>query len=423
MRVLLLNQTFFPDQAATSQQLMDLALHLQNEGCEVTVMAARRAYGDPKTIHPAKETVQGIRVVRVGSTGFGRRSFFHRFIDGISFEILLLLRLLFFPRQDMVIAFTSPPLIGFVGLLFCALRGGKCVQWMMDLNPDIAFAVGYLRPRSLRGRFLTAVLRLTARASDFVIVLDRWMRQRMLAHGVNSESIVVAPPWPVSEPTPIDSDFGRRFRERHGITQKFVVLYSGNHSIAHPLDTLLQTAWHLREDPDVLFLFIGGGLRQADVTRFRQTYGLSNIRQLPHQPLELLHESLSAGDLHVVTMGQEMSGLVHTSKIYGVLATGRPYVFIGPRGSHVADLVQECPYGFLVEHGDIRGLQTVIETGRGLTEAQRNEISEKNREYVAGHCSAKHSLAAFLALAVAPIQAGLTVQKGRHVADQVPSRA
>ncbi len=422
MRVLLLNQTFFPDQAATSQQLMDLALHLKKEGCQVTVMAARRAYGNPKQIHSAQEDVQGIHVVRVGSTGFGRRSFFHRFIDGVTFELLLLGKLLFFPRQDLVIAFTSPPLIGFVGLLFTALRGGKCVQWMMDLNPDIAFAVGYLKPRSWRGRLLTAVLRLTARASDFVVVLDRWMRQRMLAHGVHPERIIVAPPWPVSEPTPIDSDYGRRFRERHNITQKFVVLYSGNHSVAHPLDTILQTAWHLRDDKDLLFLFIGGGLRQADVTRFRETHGLSNIRQLPHQPRELLHESLSAGDLHVVTMGQEMSGLVHTSKIYGVLATGRPYVFIGPRASHVGDLIHECPYGFLVEHGDIRGLQEVIERARALTDAQRAEISQKNRAHVEQHCSAAHSLTTFLSCAIAPLQSGLPLP-GRGVADQLPSRA
>ncbi len=418
MRVLLLNQTFYPDQAATSQQLLDLAHHLKSLGCEVSVLTSRRAYNDPRKVHPAEETIDGIRVVRVASTGFGRRSFFHRFLDGLTFEFLLLWRLVFFPRQDLVIAFTSPPLIGFVALLFCAFRGGKCVQWMMDLNPDIAFAVGYLKPNSLRGRFLTAVLRLTVRASDYVVVLDRWMRQRMLAHGVRPEQIVVVPPWPVSESPTLGSELGKRFRERHSITQKYVLLYSGNHSIAHPLDTVLETALALRNDPDVLFLFIGGGLREKDVTAFRTKHGLTNVRQLEHQPRELLPESLSAADLHLVVMGEEMSGLVHVSKIYGVLATGRPYAFIGPRASHVADLIADLPYGFHVETGDTRSLMDVIRIGRQLQEEQLAEIFEKNTGHVKAHCSAAHSLATFINQIILPIQ----LEK-RPCAAQVPSRA
>ncbi len=422
MRVLLLNQTYYPDPVATSQQLRDFARYLKSEGCEVTVMTSRRAYDNPKKTHPAEEWVDGVRVVRVACTGFGKRSFFHRMVDGFTFECLLLWKLLFFRRQDLVIGFTSPPLVGFAALLFCALRGGKCVQWIMDLNPDIAFAVGYLNPRSLLGRFLTFVLRFTVRYSDYVIVLDRWMRSRLVAHGVRAENTVVVPPWPVSESPTLDSQLGKKFRARHGLGHKFVVLYSGNHSIAHSLDTVLETALRLRDDPNVLFLFIGGGLRENDVTSFRETHRLSNIRQLPYQPRELLSESLSAADLHLVLMGKDLSGLVHVSKIYGVLATGRPYAFIGPRSSHVADLLAECPYGFAVESEDVDGFVKTIAMARALTEAQKREIFQKNTAYARENCSTKQSLATFMSQVVEPLRSP-QLSIGELSPHQLPSRA
>ncbi len=417
MRVLLLNQTFYPDPVATSQQLMDFAEYLHSQGCEVTVLASRRSYNDPSKVHPAEETVRGIRVVRVAGTGFGKLSFFRRLVDGITFEARLLIKLLFFPRQDLVIAFTSPPLVGFGALLFCALRGGKCVQWVMDLNPDIAFAVGYLKAKSLFGRLLTGILRFSVRRSDYVVVLDRWMRQRMLAHGVAAERIVVVPPWPVSAPTPARKELGQRFRDRHGIGEKFVLLYSGNHSIAHPLDTILSTALQMRDNSDVLFLFIGGGLREKDVATFAAVHQLKNIRQLPYEPRETLAESLSAADLHLVVMGDKMSGLVHVSKIYGVLTTGAPYVFIGPRASHVSDLLNECPYGFHVESGDTAGFEETIRRARALNEAERETIFRENTQFVANHCTASHSLEGFTSRILEP------EAKRKATAVQVPSRA
>src|SRR5690606_4951397 len=143
-------------------------------------------------------------------------------------------------------------------------------------------------------------------------------------------------------------------------------LYSGNHSIAHPMDTILETALALRNDPDILFLFIGGGLRESDVRQFKAKHALRNIRQLPYQPPEQRQESLSCADLHVVVMGENMSGLVHTSKVYGILSTGRPYVFVGPGASHVVDLLGECPYGFHVEHGDIAGFLEILDRTKAL---------------------------------------------------------
>lgn len=415
MRVLLLNQTFYPDEAATAQQLLDLVRLLQARGCSVTVMASRRAYYDSKKLHSASETVEGARVVRVWCTGLGRASFWHRLIDGLSFELSAFLRLLFFPRQDVVVAFTSPPLIGVLAVFFSRLRGGKSVQWVMDLNPDIAFAVGYLNPESLFGRVLTGALRWSLRSSRHVVVLDRWMRDKVLSHGVRPENVVVVPPWPLKETARTSPELGLRFKQRHGIRERFVVLFSGNHSIAHPLNTVLEAANRFRDDKDTLFLFVGGGLRAKEVALFKEEKGLSNIRQLPHQPREHLSELFSAASLQLVVMGNPLSGLLHVSKVYGVLSTGSPFVFIGPKQSHVADLISKSATGFHVEQGDIGGLCAAIKASQSLTPKELSRISDENPRYVKECCTAEVSLQDFFTEVLGP--SGYPA-----LGDQLPSR-
>jgi colanic acid biosynthesis glycosyl transferase WcaI len=418
MRVLLLNQTFYPDEAATSQQLLDLAKLLKSRGCSVTVLASRRAYYDSKKLHPASDMVDGIKVVRVGCTGFGRSRFRYRLIDGLSFEFSAFLKLLFFPRQDVVLAFTSPPLIGVLAVLFCRLRGGKAVQWVMDLNPDIAFAVGYLKPESLFGRLLTQVLRWSLRSSRHVVVLDRWMRQRVLSHGVKPENVVIVPPWPLQETALASPELGERFKAKHGIGERFVVLFSGNHSIAHPLETVLEAAKRFREEKDTLFLFVGGGLRAKEVTLYKEQNGLQNIQQLSHQPRALLSELFSAANLHLVVMGNPLSGLLHVSKIYGVLSTGSPFAFIGPKQSHVADLISKNVMGFHVEQGDTDGLCAVIRTARSLGPKELLSISQENPRYVQESCTAEVSLADFFSEVIETEPENLPITLG----SQFPSR-
>jgi colanic acid biosynthesis glycosyl transferase WcaI len=392
MKILLLNQTFHPDQTATSQQLVDLARFLKARGCDVSVVASQRAYEAPEKRFTRYEEWNGVHIYRVGSTGFGKRSFLHRMVDGFTFELSLLWRLLRVPRHDVVISFTSPPLIGVLGALVCKLRRSRSVQWLMDVNPDAAIAVGYLKENSWAAKFLTSIFNWSLRQSDLIIVLDRWMREKIQAHGVPAEKIAIIPPWPVHEPpVAFEEGLGESFRRANGLSGKFVVLYSGNHSIVHPLDTLLNSALKMRDRKEVVFLFIGGGLRAVDVREFKSKHGLENIVQLPHQPRTVLRESLASGDLHVVVMGDAVAGLVHTSKIYGVLATGRPYIFIGPAKSHVSDLISACPYGFQVENGNVEGTIRTIDKARSLSREDREHYSRQNIGYLKKHCLPEHS--------------------------------
>ena len=235
-------------------------------------------------------------------------------------------------------ALTSPPLISLLGALYVKLKGGRFIFWVMDLNPDEAVAAGWLQKDSLTARILAGLLNFSLHVANEVVVLDRFMRTRVIAKGVPAEKISVIPPWAHSDIVRYDPPGRQAFRERHGLTGKFVVMYSGNHSPCHPLTTVLEAAARLADRPDIVFCFIGGGSEFPTVSNFATARVLPNIRCLPYQPLAELSASLSAADLHVVVMGDPLVGIVHTCKIYNIMCIGSPVLYIGPADSHVTDI-------------------------------------------------------------------------------------
>jgi glycosyltransferase involved in cell wall biosynthesis len=424
LKILLLNQTFYPDVVSTAQYLSDLAAALAKRGHEVTVVTGRRAYDNPEKLFSARETWRGVRIFRVFSTRFGKRAKWRRAADFASFVFFCCARLAFLQRQDVVVALTTPPLISFIGAWRAKLWRARFYYWVMDLNPDEAVAAGWLRADSFAGRMLERMSRFSLRRAGRIIALDRFMRDRITAKGIAPEKIAVIPPWSHDSEVRFDAAGREQFRKEHGLQNKFVVMYSGNHSPVHPLDTLMRAAERFKDDKSIAFCFVGGGSEFKRVQRWaeaggqpgeigedisrakvdsgqeaggeRQGAGIGitsprpspqrgegglpstlnahpvelqpllhgakpstgkrpNILCLPYQPLNQLAASLSAADAHVVVMGEAMLGLVHPCKIYNILAVGAPVIYIGPRSSHVTEILNrlgnEYP-SIRVAHGE-----------------------------------------------------------------------
>ena len=354
MRVLLLNQTFHPDVVATAQVLSDFAVGLVERGHNVTAIASQRAYDNPTQRFPARETWRGVEIQRLPSAGFGKASLWRRAADFGFFSAVTALRLFTLPRYDAVVALTSPPLVSYLAAWFCRLRGAKLYYWVMDMNPDEALAAGWLREGSLPTRALEVMSRFSLRQSHRIIALDRFMRDRIVAKGIPAERVAVIPPWAHDEAVHFDAEGRARFRAAHGLTDKFVVMYSGNHSPVHPLTTLLAAARALADDPRFVFCFVGGGSEQPKVKKFAEENRLQNIRCLPYQPLNELAGSLSAADLHTVVLGDSFVGMIHPCKIYNILTVGSPVLYIGPEPSHLADILASMgssPHTARVAHG------------------------------------------------------------------------
>lgn len=370
---------------ATGQYLTEVAVELAKRGHQVTVVASRRGYDHPERLFAPKETWQGVRIVRIWSTGLGKTAKWKRAVDFGTFLLSCVFRLMFLPRQDVTVALTSPPLIAFLGALFAKIRGGQFVYWVMDLNPDEAIAAGWLRPDSIAARMLEWMSRFSFRHAQAVIALDRFMRDRIVAKGIPSEKVHVLPPWSHDGEVRFDGAGRQRFRKAHGLEGKFVVMYSGNHSPCHPLDSLLAAAERLRSDGGIVFCFVGGGsewrkIKERLESRSNEEPGRrfeGSIVCLPYQPLNELSASLSAADLHVVVMGDPFVGIVHPCKIYNVLSVAAPVLCIGPERSHLVEIAQDLGSGYpwaQTRHGEVDGIVARIQELRGRVPLREREV-------------------------------------------------
>lgn len=375
MRITLLNQAFFPDVVSSGQHLRDLALALVAAGHEVTVLTNRRGYDAPEKQFAARETWRGIKVIRLASPGFGKGTRWRRSLDFACFLVACSLRLSLLPKQDVLVVMTSPPLLSVLAAAFATVRWSRFVYWIMDLNPDEAVAAGWLRSGAFSTRCLEALSRWSLRRAERVVVLDRFMRERILEKQIPPERLEVIPPWSHDVEIHFDPRGRSRFRREHGLEDKFVVMYSGNHSPCHPLNTVLASAKRLADQPEIVFCFVGGGTEFSRVKAFGQREGLQNIVCLPYQPLEQLASSLSAADLHLVVMGNSFVGLVHPCKIYNILRTGVPLLYIGPTPSHVSELLEgatNSPAVALLRQGQIEEtVHSILATkNRGFASTQ-----------------------------------------------------
>lgn len=390
MRILAINQFYAPDKAATAQLLAQLCEDLVRAGDEVTVIASRGAYAGEGAL-PAREVIAGVQVLRPWSTRLGKKSHLHRISDYLSFWATSVLRVASVERPDVILALTTPPMIATGAAMVASARGIPLVTWIQDVYPEAAVKLGALRP----GHPLAAVLRRVSTTTHGLthtsVVLSEKMAERIVAQGQRRERIEVIANWSdgaIVRPIPHAEN---PFRQERFTDDHFVVLYSGNLGVGHDIATLIEAARILESThPDVQFLFVGDGARRAEAEE--RARGLSNVGFLPYQPFEALPFSLSCADLHLVSLREGLEGLLVPSKIYGILAVGRPVVFVGPEESEVAKLITTHDMGWVHAPGDARGVAKAISAAaRDIADTRAR--GERARESFETHYDRPHAVA------------------------------
>jgi glycosyltransferase involved in cell wall biosynthesis len=356
--VLILSQVFVPDPAANGQYLADVADGLVERGVGVRVLTASRGYDDPSVVYERRSLYSGVDVRRLPLSSFGKRNLLVRIAAQLSFLLQCIVHGLFTRNIGSILVATSPPMANSAALIVGTLRRVPVTYWVMDINPDQAIVTGMVSERSLAARMLAYVDRSLLRRAAGVITLDTAMAERLRTKADIDDRLAVVPVWPLAPEA--DEGKEREFSAEHNPDGRFLVMYCGNHSLVNPLATLLDAISNLADRSDLLFMFIGGGLAKKQVETVVANHPDGNIISLPYQPLEDIGGTLAAADVHVVTMGDDMVGLIHPSKIYGALSAGRPILYIGPP-SPLSGVIEDFEVGWVFRHGDTAGVVQLLQ--------------------------------------------------------------
>lgn len=343
MTILLLNQFFWPDCSATSQILTDVAHHIAAEGHSVIAVCS-----DSSTQNGDQDPSPPVDILRVRCFGFSRRPL-ARVASYVSFLLGALTRS-FFAETDIVVTLTTPPLLAVVGTILKKTRRVKHYIWEMDVYPDIVTDLGLMNRRSLPVRLAGSIADWTRRNADGIIALGEDMKLRLVAHGIAPGKIHVAENWADSSaiaPSPFPEG-------------PLTIHYSGNLGFAHDIDTIAKAMEALRSDSQFQFVFAGGGARRAGLQAFCHDRGITNVAFRPYCARAELAVSLAAGHVGLVTQKSEAIGTVVPSKTYGIMAAGRPLLYIGPGGAAPARIIEKFRCGWHIEPGNVTGLVTLL---------------------------------------------------------------
>lgn len=354
--VLLINQFFWPDTAATGQLLTDVAREIDSKVYLVTVLCGTSVYGAVDTTCPP-----GVNIVQFRGTTFSRRKI-GRVASYASFLARAASRGVRGPKPALVVTLTTPPLISLLGTLLKILRGSRHFIWEMDLYPDIAVDLNVLKAQSVVTRLIGNIADFSRKKADGIIALGDDMKARLVSRGIPEHKIHVAENW---------AD-GREIVPAPFQEGPLVVHYSGTFGLAHEEHTIAQAMRLLRDDRRFRFVFTGGGARREWLEEFCRVEGIGTAEFRPYASRYELGRSLAEGHVGLVTQIPETAGAVVPSKTYGIMAAGRPMLYVGPRRATPALVIERHKCGWRIEPGDAAGMVCLLKQ----LEQDRNLVRE-----------------------------------------------
>ena len=358
MHVCFFNRSYWPDLSATGQLLTELAEDLVRvHGWDVTVVAGYPLRSDASL--PPSECRNGVHIVRAVGSTVDPQQFVGRATNYISYFASAALKGLAIREPDVVVALTDPPIIGLAALAAAAKAGAPFVFLCEDIFPEVAALLEDFHSDAVDAA-LTQVNRFLVRKATRIIALGETMKRRLVeGKGAEPSKVTVIHNWADCRgvaPGPRDNPFARQ----QGLVDRFVVLHAGNIGLSQNLEIVLHAAEQLREQRDVVFVFVGDGAKKKDLQETAVRRDLRNVMFLPFQPRELMDQSYATADVSLVSLKRGLAGVIVPSKVYNVLASGRACIAAVEQDCEVADIIHRHDCGFVVGPGDASALRARI---------------------------------------------------------------
>ena len=369
MHVCFFNRSYWPDLSATGQLLTELAEDLvRAHGWDVTVVCGYPLRFDAQL--PASEWRGGVHIARAAGSTLDPKAFVGRATNYLTYFASATFKGLRIRKPDVVVALTDPPIIGLAALAAASAAGAPFVFLCEDIFPEVATLLEDFHSNAVNDA-LTKVNRFLVRKARRIIALGDTMKRRLVeGKGADPAKVAVIHNWAdctAVAPGPRDNPFARE----HGLVDRFVALHAGNIGLSQDLEIVLHAADQLRDRNDILFVFVGDGAKKKDLQDIAERRDLRNVMFLPFQPRAAMDQSYATADVSLISLKRGLAGVIVPSKLYNVLASGRPCVAAVEQDCEVAEIIQRAACGYIVAPGDASALRSrLVQLAEGPDKAR-----------------------------------------------------
>lgn len=377
MKVVLVSEFFYPYKTSTQKILTELAEDFVEYGLEVDVLTTKNAYREEKQDLRKYEIYRGINIKRVFSTEGNRDSKIGRLLNYITFTTSVFFNLLFKKNYDKILFVSNPPLVPFIGYLIKKLRGKNYIYLVHDIYPDVAEKLGVIKKGSIISKVMNYMNKKIYTNAERIIALGKDMKSVIADKGVDEEKIEIVTNWADSRVN-YEKEVDKNFYKKYRLENKFNILYTGNISKVHAIDTIVEVAKILKNEEDIMFTFVGDGNRKQDLIKLKEKEDLRNIQLENYMFGEEYNNLLNCANLFITTLQQGIEGLGVPSKTYTYMSVAKPLIAIMSENSEIGSMVNQYNLGKQFNNKEYHKIAEFILELKNSNELY-NEISKNVR--------------------------------------------
>ncbi|EOU1491544.1 glycosyltransferase family 4 protein [Clostridium perfringens] len=377
MKVVLVSEFFYPYKTSTQKILTELAEDFVEYGLEVDVLTTKNAYREEKQDLGKYEIYRGINIKRVFSTERNRDSKIGRLLNYITFTTSVFFNLLFKKNYDKILFVSNPPLVPFIGYLIKKLRGKNYIYLVHDIYPDVAEKLGVIKKGSIISKVMNYMNKKIYTNAERIIALGKDMKRVIADKGVDEEKIEIVTNWADSRVN-YEKEVDKNFYKKYRLENKFNILYTGNISKVHAIDTIVEVAKILKNEEDIMFTFVGDGNRKQDLIKLKEMEDLRNIQLENYMFGEEYNNLLNCANLFITTLQQGIEGLGVPSKTYTYMSVAKPLIAIMSENSEIGSMVNQYNLGKQFNNKEYHKIAEFILELKNSNELY-NEISKNVR--------------------------------------------